>query len=232
MLGPCRIRLHARGVDDHVGAELFGERPARRRIVGGNDRVQSPDLQRRDNRKADRPAADHQRHLASPDVGFCYRVHADRERLGQSGVLGGEAVRDFEQQGFAEQHALGVGADIIVGIADALRAFRGQKRRQRTDLGAGLELLRRARTIVEHLAAKLMAEHDVAGKVHRLAAGKVFCQFHHAVGVLARVQVGAADAAGQRFDQHHAGPRLGFRHLIDDDLAVPENGCAHLSFLR
>ena len=182
--------------------------------------------------RPDRPAADHQRHLAASDVGFCHRVHADRERLGQRGVLGGEAVRDFEQQGFAEQHALGIGADIVVGVADALRAFRGQKRRQRTDFGAGLELLRRARTIVEHLAAEFVAEHDVAGKVHRLAAGKMLCQFDHAVRVLARVQVGAADAAGQRLDQHHARARLGFRHLIDDDLAVSENGSAHESSSR
>ena len=159
-------------------------------------------------------------------------MHADRERLGQRGVLGGETVRDFEQQGFAEQHALGIGADIVVGVADALRAFRGQKRRQRTDFRAGLELLRRARTIVEHLAAEFMAEHDVARKIHRLAAGKMLCQFHHAVRVLARVQVGAADAAGQRLDQHHARARLGLRQLIDDDFPVAENGSAHESSSR
>jgi hypothetical protein len=53
-------------------------------------------------------------------------------------MLGREAVRDFEQQGFAEQHALGIGADIVVGVADALRAVRRQQRRQRTDLRARL----------------------------------------------------------------------------------------------
>jgi hypothetical protein len=140
MLGPGRIGLRARGVDDDVGAELFGERAARRRIIGGDDRVQSLDLQRRDHGKPDRPAADHQRHLAALMLAFAPRMHADRERLGQRGMLGRQAVRDFEQQGFAEQHALGIGADIVVGIADALRAFRGQQRRQRADFGAGLEL--------------------------------------------------------------------------------------------
>jgi hypothetical protein len=219
--------LRARRVDDDVGAELFGERTACRRIIGGDDRMHPLDLQRRDDGKPDRPAADHQRHLAAFDVGFCNRVHTDRERLGQCSVFGSEAVRDFEQQGFAEQHALGIGADIVVGIADALRAFRSQQGRQRTDFRAGLELLRRARTVVQHLAAEFMAEHDVAGKVHRLAAGKVLCQLDHAVRVLARVQVGAADAAGQRLHQHHARTRLGFRHLIDDDLAVSENGSTH-----
>src|SRR4051794_40286196 len=47
--------------------------------------------------------------------------------------------------------------------------------------------------------------------------------------MLAGVQVGAADATGERLDQHL--PRRGFwlGQGIDDDLAVPENGCAHAS---
>jgi len=51
--------------------------------------------------------------------------------------------------------------------------------------------------------------------------------FDHAVGVLARVQVGAADAAGQRLHQHLPRARLRLGQRIDDDLAVPENGSAH-----
>ena len=74
-----------------------------------------------------------------------------------------------------------------------------------------------------------MAEHDVAGKIHRLAAGEMLCQFDHAMGVLAGVQVGAADAAGQRLDQHLPGRRFGLGQRIDDDLAVPENRSAHSS---
>ena len=102
-----------------------------------------------------------------------------------------------------------------------------QQRRQRTDFRAGLQLARRARSVVQHLAAELVAEHDVAGKIHRLAAGKVLGQLDHAVRMLARMQVGAADAAGQRLDQHLPGARFGLRQRVDDDLAVPENGSAH-----
>ena len=47
------------------------------------------------------------------------------------------------------------------------------------------------------------------------------------MGVLARVQVGTADAAGERPDQHLPGGRLRLGQGIDDDLAVPENGRAH-----
>ena len=95
----------------------------------------------------------------------------------------------------------------------------------------GFSLRVGARTVVEHLAAEFVAEHDVAGKVHRLAAGEMLRQFDHAVRVLARVQVGAADAAGQRLDQHLPGRRLRLRQRIDDDLAVPENGSAHRRIL-
>ena len=91
MLGPGRIGMRARGVDDDVGAELFGQRPPRRRIIGGDDRVHPLDLQRGDDGEPHRAAADHQRHLAAPDVGFGHGMHADRQRLGQRGVLGAPA---------------------------------------------------------------------------------------------------------------------------------------------
>jgi hypothetical protein len=54
-----------------------------------------------------------------------------------------------------------------------------------------------------------VAEHDIAGQVHRFAAGKMPGKFDHAVGVLARVQIGAANAAGERLDQHLPGAGLG-----------------------
>jgi hypothetical protein len=73
-----------------------------------------------------------------------------------------------------------------------------------------------------------VAEHDIAGKVHRLAAGEKPAHLDHAVGVLARVQVGAADAAGERLDQHLSRARLRLGQRVDDDLAVPENSCSHL----
>jgi hypothetical protein len=130
MLGPAREGLRTRGIDHDIGAELLGERAARRRIIRGEDRVQSPDSQRGDHGKPDRPAADHQRHFIAANVDLCHRVNADRKRFGQCGVLRRQSVRDFEQQRLAEQHALGIAADIVVGIANALRSLRRQQRRQ------------------------------------------------------------------------------------------------------
>jgi hypothetical protein len=49
------------------------------------------------------------------------------------------------------------------------------------------------------------------------------------MGVLARVQVGAANAAGQRLDQHLPAGRPGLGQQICDDLAVPENGSTQLT---
>ncbi|MGY2804582.1 hypothetical protein ACVIHF_001312 [Bradyrhizobium sp. USDA 4506] len=156
------------------------------------------------------------------------RMHADRKRLGERGVLGRKPVRHFEQQRLAEQHLLGIAAEIIVGIADALRALRRQQRRQRAHFRPGLQLARRVRAVVEDLAAELMAEHDVARQIHRRATGQELAQLHHAVGMLACVQIGTADAAGERFDQHLAGAGLRLGHPVDDHLAVPEDRCAHI----
>src|SRR5206468_12744479 len=93
---------------------------------------------------------------------------------------------------------------------------------------AGLELARGAGAVIDDLAAEFVAKHDVAGEIHRLAPG-LSRHLHHAVGVLARVQIGAADAAGERLDQHLAGARPWLRHPVDDNLTVPENRSAHPS---
>ena len=142
-------------------------------------------------------------------------------------MLRREGVRNFEQQRLRQQHALGVAADIVVGIADADRPGRRQQRRQRTDARAGLELARGLGPMIDDLAAELMAEHDVAAEVHRLAAGKPFAHLDHAMRVLLRMQVGAADAAGERLDQHLPRARRRFRQFAHDDLAVPENRSTH-----
>ena len=111
---------------------LCGQGAARRRIVRSDDRMQAFQFQRRDHRKPDRAAADHQRHLVAAYVGLGDRVDADRQRLGQRRVLGRKPVGHLQQQRLAEQHALGIAADIVVGIADALRALGRQQRRKRT----------------------------------------------------------------------------------------------------
>jgi len=92
----------------------------------------------------------------------------------------------------------------------------------------GLNLPRRVRAVVQHLAAELMAEHDIARQIHRLAAHSLGHP-GHVMGVLAGVEIGAADAAGERFHQHLPCRRLRLGQRVDDDLAVPENRSTHQS---
>jgi hypothetical protein len=88
-------------------------------------------------------------------------------------MLRRKSVRNFEQQRLAEQHALGIAADIVVGIADALRSLRCQQCGKRTDACAGFQLAPSGGAIIQNLAAEFVAEHDIAGQVHRFAAGKM-----------------------------------------------------------
>ena len=78
------------------------ERTPCRRIVGGDDRVQAPDPERGNDREPDRAAADDERHLAALYVGLVDGMDADRQRLGQRGMLRREASGNFQQQWLAE----------------------------------------------------------------------------------------------------------------------------------
>jgi hypothetical protein len=82
--------------------------------------------------------------------------------------------------------------------------------------------------MIENFAAELVPEHHIARQIHRLATWKMPGQLDHPVGVLARMEVGTADAAGERLDQHLTVTGPGFGDLIDHDLTAPENGCAHV----
>jgi len=82
--------------------------------------------------------------------------------------------------------------------------------------------------MIDNLATKLVAEHDIARQIHWLAAGDEFRHLHHAVRMLARVQIGTADAAGERPHQDLPGVRLRLGQVVDDDLAVPKNRSPHL----
>ena len=73
-----------------------------------------------------------------------------------------------------------------------------------------------------------MPEHDIPIDVHRFSA-EMPRHFDHATGVSPRVQIGPADAAGQRLDEHLTRARTWFGQRISDDLAFSENGSAQLS---
>ncbi len=83
---------------------------------------------------------------------------------------------------------------------------------------------RRLRTVVENLGAELVAHDDVAADVHAHAARRVVDEL---LGVLQRVQVGAADSARERFDEYFSGARNGIRHIVGDDFQIAHDGGTH-----
>ena len=85
----------------------------------------------------------------------------------------------------------------------------------------------RPRAVLDDLGAELVAHDDVAGQVHDAGVARPPRGRDELVGKPQRVQVGAADPAGQRANQHLAGARLGRRDVGDHELAVAHDGRPH-----
>ena len=219
-------RVAAR-VDHHVGSEALGERAARRREVGGDDRLGATEAERRDHREAHRAAADDEGRVARLEAGLHDGVQADGHGLGQRGVLGREAVRHRQQEELREDHRLAVAAGIVVRVADGLDASRSDRERHRHDARPrGVHALR-VRAEVDHLGAELVSHHHVARDVQREGHARLVRGLDHLVGVGERVKVRAADAAGEGADEHLAGARLGVGDGVDREAAASHHRGAH-----
>ena len=83
------------------------------------------------------------------------------------------------------------------------------------------------RSVVDDLGAELVAHHDVAFEIHDERAARAPRPFDQFLGMLERVQVGAADSAGERLDQRLAGARRGRCDIVDHEFLVTHHGCAH-----
>ena len=81
--------------------------------------------------------------------------------------------------------------------------------------------------MLDDLGAELVAHDDVAAQVHDERVAGPARGRDELLGELQRVQVGAADAAGQRADEHLARAGLGRRDVGDHQLAVAHDGRAH-----
>jgi hypothetical protein len=83
--------------------------------------------------------------------------------------------------------------------------------------------------VLHDLGAELVAHDDVAAEVHHAHVAGPPGRLDEPVGVLQRVQVGAADPARQRAHQHLARARRRRRHVGDDEPALAHDGGAHVS---
>lgn len=72
-----------------------------------------------------------------------------------------------------------------------------------------------------------MAEHHVPFPVEHEGHTDGLRGAHELVEVLDDVEVGAADAAGERLDEDLTGSGRGVRHLVDDEPATAQHGRPH-----
>jgi hypothetical protein len=232
MPGPSR-RLPAlpgrrrRGIDDGIGTEGDRQLATARREVGGDDRANVAQAECRDHREADRPAADDERRVLLRDAGLADGVQADGHRLRERGVIGRQVARHRKQHRFCQAHVLAVAARVVVRVADRLRSRVTHQDRPRADARADGQRTGRARPVIDDLGAELVAHHDVAREVHDARIAGAAGRRHEHVGVLERVQVGSTDPARERPHEHLARPRLGHRHVSNEELPITHHGGTH-----
>ena len=154
------VRRVVSRVDDDVGAAALGELAAPGREVARDDRPHALGLEHQDHAEADRPAADHDRHLLLADLAAAHGVPGDGHRLGQRRDLGRQAVR-----------APATSATPRRAAARRRRRARGprarwRRRRRRCAAAAARRPACRSapplrlRPVLGDLAAELVAEHD------------------------------------------------------------------------
>jgi len=151
----------------------------------------------------------------------------DGHRLGQRRVLGRQTVRHLEREELREHHQLAVAAGVVVRVADRLDAARAGGERHRDDARAALERALRVRPEVEHLGAELVPHDHVARRVEGEWQARLTRRVNHLGRMPERVQVGAADAAGERADEDLARAGHGLGDRVHHQLRVPHHRGAH-----
>ena len=217
-----------RGIHHHVGAHALGQRAPHGGEVGGHDGLDIREAKPRDDGEPDGTAAHHDGRVAGLDVGARDSVNAHRHGLGQRGVLGRQAVRHGNQHRLHQEHALGESSGHVVRIADAVKLGAPNQERGVDDARALRMLATRAGPMVEDLRAELVPHDDVPRKVHHRGRAGFARSLDHLLTVLERVEIGSADAAGQRPHQDFAGLGFGLGHRVHDDLGVAHDCCSHL----
>src|SRR5258707_394352 len=155
-----------------------------------------------------------------------YADHDDA-RVAERGALSRKAVRHFEQEKLGQPHQLAVAAGIIVRVAHRFDAGRSDQHRHRANAGTRLQMFLRLRSVVDHLGAELVAHYDIALEVHHERSTGFARTFNQPLGVLERVQIRAANPAGERFHQRLARPGSRNWNLIDDKFFASHYGSAH-----
>ena len=226
-VGPAVVGGLGGRVDDLVGPEGLGQAAAGGREVGRQDRPVAPALEGGDDGQADRAAPHHQARLARLEPGEPDGVLAHGQRFGQRGQVGVERVGYGQEQHLLEHHVLGQGARVEVGVADLLDAGRGHDDGHRADPRAHRQGPAGVGSVLDDLGAELVAEDAVRRRIEGGDADRVH-QPGEVREVGQRVEVGPADAGGQRAHQHVARTRCGVGHLTHDEGPAPGHRSLHV----
>ena len=81
--------------------------------------------------------------------------------------------------------------------------------------------------MLDDFAAEFMPEHDVACRVHEVGDTGAPGDRRQRIGMMERVQVGPADAARQRPDQHLASRRSRVGDVVEYQRAAAPDHCLH-----
>src|SRR5690606_19252367 len=127
-------------------------------------------------------------------------------------------------------------ARLLIGIADRMNlrlvAVHADRNRHGADARAGLQLLFRARPVIENLGTELMAENNVPLRIHAEARARAFGLLDHLVGMMKGVKVRPANTAGKRLHQNLTHFRRRFRNLRSDKIAIAEYSSTHGNTLQ
>jgi hypothetical protein len=135
------------------------------------------------------------------------------QRFGQRRVQRVEPGRHRSQQHLLQHHVLGEPARVAVGVADGLGPLRAQHHRHGAHRGADRDHALGVGAVVEDLRGELVTEDQRPVGLQHVAAGDAARERRELREVLAGVQVGPADAAGDRPHQHLTGARHRVGHL-------------------
>ena len=155
-------------------------------------------------------------------------MHRDGQRFGERGDIGRHVVRNRERDVLLEDHLLREAAVVAVRIAEQAPAHSGPAMNGSATTRCPFGSVALAvGTVIEDLATELMAEHHRLVGTHEALEAGALQQVGEVMGVVASVQIAAADAADERPHQDLARARRGCGNVFDGKPSVAEDSSTH-----
>lgn len=184
-------------------------------------------LENQDHRQPDRSAAHDDGDVALAHATAVDRVHGNRQRLGQSGVIEWHAVGHGHRHVLGDDDVLGVRAGRVGAESDEVLGLAVLDDRQCRDQRSRRPLLAALGAVLGDLADEFVSHHDVIGRAHEAVVADLGGDVGGVVAVRAGVQIRAADPGAPYFQQHLTWAWLRRLDLVDAQLALVTHHCPH-----